>query len=573
MPQLAMWLMVAALGQAPDATGWLDVVPAEADVVVRVRGVELVRDDLIAMLRATSPALGEQAAPALEQSTAQFRAMFGEAAATQPFLMLLRAVKPDDPASPPFAVVVKSGNLEGVLKGLSGGKAPTLKREDGGIESFDGPQGSAWYTAKGEGTVAFGPDKTLVAKYARPGGTALAKTLAPALQKRLLGGDLGLYVNLKALDERYGNEIAQAKEGLMAALDQAGKQAGNAQMMEMVKSMYGGMFDSLKEADALALSLDFSGEGLSVDGDLSVKADSAVAKRIAGATSGDPSAVAKLPADAAYFVYMNLDPKTFESFQKMGMSMLSPGGKPTPEVEAALAKQRGLGRVETIGTSTIANGMRTFNVITVSDPKALVASSEAMMKAMKDSDSPLNFIKEIAVTPNAETYAGFTFTRVVGTIDEEKLAKLAASNPGGTSSLKAMFAGDRFSSWYGAGDRQTMQIMAPSWADAKALIDAYTKGDNTLGDSPGFRAARAKLPSQANFLMLLSTQGLVRQLGAQFSAKVPDDLPKEPALIGVSLTTRPPTGFEFHLVIPSAVGPVFEKGMVPMLQNIKPPMP
>jgi hypothetical protein len=570
MTQLSIWLMAAALGQAPDAAGWLDAVPAEADVVVRVRGVEPIRDDLVAMIRAVSPSLGEQAAPALEQSAAQFRASFGEAAATQPFLMLMRAVKPEDPAQPPFAIVVQSEHYAGVLKSLSGGKEPALKREEGGFDSFDGPQGT-WYAAKGAKTVAFGPDKTLISRCTKPGDTALGRTLAPALSQRLFGGDLGLYVNLKALDDRYGEDIAKAKEGFLAALDQAGKQAGNASVMEMAKSLYAKMFDFAKEADALAVALDFSAQGLGVDGELTVRSDSPTAKRIADARSSDAAAIAKLPADASYFVYMNVDAKTFESFQKMGLGMLSPGGKPTPEVEAALAKQRAVGRVETVGTSTVGNnGMRTFNITTASDPKALAASGEAMMKAMKGSDNPLNLFKDMTVTPNAETYAGFTFSRVEGTIDPDKLAKLAAGNPAGAPGLKAMFGGDRFTSWYGVSDTQMLQIMAPSWDEAKAQIDAYTKGGATLGNLPAYRAVRGKLPEQANFLMLMSAQGFVRQLGAQFSAKAPDDLPKEPALIGFSLTTRPPTGFEVHLVVPSAVGPVFEKGLVPMIQNLQP---
>src|SRR5207302_838571 len=117
------------------------------------------------------------------------------------------------------------------------------------------------------------------------------------------------------------------------------------------------------------------------------KADSATAKRIAGAAAGDASAIAKLPADSAYFVYMNLDAKTFESFQKMGLGMLSAGGKPSPEVEAALNRQRGVGRVEAVATMTIGGGMRTFNLMTASDPKALLASTEAFLKALKGSDS------------------------------------------------------------------------------------------------------------------------------------------------------------------------------------------
>jgi hypothetical protein len=52
---------------------------------------------------------------------------------------------------------------------------------------------------------------------------------------------------------------------------------------------------------------------------------------------------------------------------------------------------------------------------------------------------------------------------------------------------------------------------------------------------------------------------------------VPDDLPKEPAFLGASLTPRPPAGYEFHLVVPGAFGTVIAKGMVPLFQGLRPP--
>jgi len=362
-----------------------------------------------------------------------------------------------------------------------------------------------------------------------------------------------------------------AKQGFFGALDMAAQKGGNAAMTEMAKTMYGGLFDSVKGADALAFHLDFSADGLAVVGDLTVKADSAAAKRIAGARSSDAAAMAKLPAGAAYYMAMDLDAKTFEAFQKMGVGMMSAGGKPTPELEAALAKQRATGRVQMVSAVTISQGMKTFNLMTMDDPKAFLASTEAMMKAMKGADSPINVYKDVVVTPGAETYSGFTFTRIEMTLDPDKVAKLMAGNPGGAAAMKAMFGGDRITTWYGVNASQMLQVVASSWDDAKAQIDAYFKGGgDTLGSSPAFRSVRAKLAPRANMIFLMNVQGFLRQMAAQFSAKLPDDLPKEPALLGASLTTTPPTGFEFRLVVPSAIGPVFEKGLVPMIQNAQP---
>jgi hypothetical protein len=50
--------------------------------------------------------------------------------------------------------------------------------------------------------------------------------------------------------------------------------------------------------------------------------------------------------------------------------------------------------------------------------------------------------------------------------------------------------------------------------------------------------------------------------------QVPADMPKEPAMLGGSLSATP-AGYRFDFVLPSTVGPVVEKGMVPMIQGLQ----
>ena len=59
--------------------------------------------------------------------------------------------------------------------------------------------------------------------------------------------------------------------------------------------------------------------------------------------------------------------------------------------------------------------------------------------------------------------------------------------------------------------------------------------------------------------------------GAMFGGgeiKVPADMPKEPAFLGVSLTATP-GGYQFQFTVPSSVGPVLEKGMGPIFQGLQ----
>jgi hypothetical protein len=50
--------------------------------------------------------------------------------------------------------------------------------------------------------------------------------------------------------------------------------------------------------------------------------------------------------------------------------------------------------------------------------------------------------------------------------------------------------------------------------------------------------------------------------------KAPEDLPKEPAYLGASITPQASEGFEFHLVVPSPVGIVISKGMESMIRAL-----
>ena len=169
-----------------------------------------------------------------------------------------------------------------------------------------------------------------------------------------------------------------------------------------------------------------------------------------------------------------------------------------------------------------------------------------------------------------------TFSHIIATVDFDKLAQLNP-NPAAIATMKSMFGGETMNSWLGTDGHRVFQVTAPTWNDVKAQVDTFLKGNAGIGTVSGFKSVRSRLPEQANLLVAGERQGLVRMFATQLAAtlnkpdlKAPGDLPKEPALFGVSLTPRPPAGYEFHLVVPSQVGPVIEKGLVPLFQSIKP---
>ncbi len=579
---LSTWFLAVCLGQspAPVATdaGWLKAVPADVDVAVRIRGVDATHADLTAMLKIMSPALAERAEQGLTGPLAQFRQKFGAAAARTPWVGLVRIPAPGGEEKPHFAILVMNDDYPGVLKSMEDGKDIELKHQEGGYDAFKTPKGEEAYAVKGTGFVAFGPDQALVAAIARPGEKTLDKVLTPALARQFLTGDVGVYVSAGALAARYSEQIDQARQTFMGALDQAGQQAGNTGPMNAAKEMYGALFDSLKDAEALTIGVDVAGEGLSLGGVLTVKPESALAKAGAQAVSGTAADLAGLAPDASFYVYMNMDASTVDRLQGMSIRMMNPGGKPTPDQTQAQALFGKLGRVETSGSLTFNGGMRNMNVTHVTDPKKYITACQATIQAMKGGEGPSNVYKDVKIESDVENYRGFNFSHIIAKLDFDKLAQLNPNNPAGAAAVKSMLGGETTNSWLGTDGKRVFQVTAPTWNDAKAQIDTFLRQDAGIGTVAGFRSVRSHLPEQANLLALVSAQGVVRIFAAQFAAtlnkpdlKAPGDLPKEPVFFGVSLTPRPPCGYEFHLFVPSQIGPIFEKGLVPLFQSITQP--
>ncbi|MDR3622285.1 MAG: hypothetical protein P4L85_23240 [Paludisphaera borealis] len=579
LAQLAMCFLVSALGQAPAeaSAAWLKAVPGDVDLVIRGRGVEPISRELVDMIKAMSPRAAQAAAPAISQSLDRFRKLGGGVIGDVSWVGLSRLVPAVGPSGPPFAALVLNDDYDGVVKATNNGAAPTLRPQEGGFDEFDSPQGRGpWYAFKGAGFVAIGQDKELIAAIARPKGKAFDAVLTPALAKPFFAGDVGVFVNASQLSTRYADRIAQGRQAFMAALDQAGQKSPNGPSMDAIKDLYGGLFDAIKDADALTLSLDFAPAGLQLSGQLELKPGADSAKGIA-ASQNSSADLGKLAPGAAFYMYMNMQASTVEKLQNMSLRMISPGGKFGPEMTRAMEQFHALGRIETLSSVSFEHGMRAFNVINATDPKVYVAATEAMLSAMKNSDSPLNFYKEVKIERDAQNYQGVSYTHVVAVFDDEKLAKFgAAGNGGSAASLKAMFGGDSFSYWIGADGKRVLQVTAPTWDEAKVKIDQFLKADAPVGALHSFQAVRSALADRASFMMILSAQGFVRMIVAQLAATLnkPElkdllNLPKEPAFLGFSSTPTAPSGYEFHFSLPSSVGPVFENGLMPVFQGMQ----
>jgi len=345
-------------------------------------------------------------------------------------------------------------------------------------------------------------------------------------------------------------------------------------MKETMKQMYGSMFDAVKTGDSLAFNVDFASEGLGVTGLATVKAGSDAAKRLAAARSGSGELLGRLPAGGTSFIYANVDPASLGGLQKLGLSMMTGQSKLSPEMERALALQRQAGAFEMYtSNSGGGGGMSNVSFSTPKDPAKALEAGILTIQAMKSGEG---FVKDVKLTPNAQTYKGISFTEARMTFDVDKMVTPGA--PGGVDAVKKMLGGDSVTTWFGTDGKNVLSVSGKTFDEAKAQVDSILSGTGSVGQSAGFEAIRGRLPKQVTALFLVSAQGLVKQMAAQMGAMtgkadiaVPAGMPKDPAFLGGSLTTSA-QGVQFQFVLPAKVGPVIEQGLVPMMQGLQGPI-
>lgn len=556
--------VAATVGQAQDQEAWLKSVPADVAVVARVKALKTVQGDLQKMLEAMSGNAAAMAGPQIEQMLAMMEAQTGKPSVEHPFFVLMNL--PKDGPMPGWAVMVESENYEGVIKSITKKDDIKLEPKDG-VASFDSPDGQTWYSTQGKGFVAFGPDQAIIKSVIKP-SASLDEKVGGEIKKELLGGDLGIYVNVASIQGQYGDQIEQGKQMFLGLMDQGGGQL-DAKTLESAKAIYGAMFDSIKSGEALALHFDFGAEGLGLSGMITVKGDSEVAKSLASAKGGSAAGLGKLPADAMMFTYVSSSPEAARNLAKLA----SPGGKIPDETEKILALNEAAGIQESY--VSIADGVGGFSGIAAlaysvpKDPAKAEAAAALQSQSAKTSGQMM--FKSVDITPKAETYKGFTLSRAKMTLDLDKMTPPNA--PGGVENMKKLMGGDVITSWFGTDGKTFVNLGGKTFDQAKARLDAFLTGEGAVGKTKAFESIRAKLPENVTGVVLVSAQGLVRMVAQVVTAMtpnqaaVPADMPKDTALFGGSLTSSP-KGYQFRFIVPSAVGPVMEKGLVPMLQSL-----
>ena len=563
---VSAWCLALAIGQAPQGeANRLNAIPSDVQIVARLRGLQPARDDLVKMLEAMSPNLAAMAGPTIDRGVKSARDRFGKTLASAPLLIAVRLPAPVPQGVPPkIAVLVDTDDYAGLIKAIAGDDKPEKKA--GGVDSFKDPNGAPMFAAKGPGFAAVGTDEKFLAEIVRPKNDVLSQVITGEARERLFEGELGIYLNLAAIQKQFGDQIDQARDAMMKQIEQQGK--GNP-AGDLGKSFGEAVFKAFKSADGLVFNFDFAPAGLIIRGDATLKKDTEAFKKLATSKTGDAAGLSKLPANLSNFTFIRVSPGGSDAMLRAGVTlMLSTAEKDTESFRKATALMKEAGAREGY-VATVVNVEKPMSLgITVfDDPRKGV---EAMLADLKTVREGKGLVKDVETVSTIKTYRGFELHEVHVTLDLDKFAKMTENNPAAAAIPKPP---EKTTSWFGTDGKVVLNVGAPTWEEARARIDSYLDGKGTIGEEKGFQAARKLLPSQVGAIFLFGAQAFVGDfikgmaLGMGKELKIPK-LPGSPVFFGVSLSPTS-TGYHFRLVVPNDVGPIIEQGVLPILQQGK----
>jgi hypothetical protein len=551
-------LLFLAGDPAAHDISWLKLVPRDVPIVIRLRAIDDVQDDLFGMLDAMSPNLAAVTKSSLEPELKTLVKALGPTARKTPLFLMYRLPNPDEGDYPGGAMILKSKDYKALLKGFNDGAGVKPERLDG-YDSFTTEDDKTWYALEGQGWVAMGTDEEMIQSLRKP-EAVLDRKLTPELKAKFAEGDISLYLNLAEVDSTYGPLIQQFKPLIVQQLKQ-NRDPRSAQFIQLVDTAT----EALHSGDGFVLNADFDASGFTLGGLIALKSDSEGAKYLAQAKTRSLDLVSKLPDDLSFYVVESLsrdseagavqhDPATNEEQQ-------SP-----PELRQAIAaRQRSIAGKSVMGMTFIP--MRTVMLVNSEKPAAIVEASIAASRVRQKLKQEV-----ITIAPNVVNHRGFQLNKLTTQISPEQLANAAAgrlpSNVADPTALfQRMIKNDSIMSFTGADDKLFIETTGYTEEEIKAQLDMIKDGTRNLSNVDDWKFLKARLPQQVSLLVILNSQETVKMALAATTAlkgvpelKLPAGLPTMPALTGFSLIASK-SGYDFKLIIPKDVIAVFEKGI------------
>lgn len=541
----------------------LAIVPSQAPIVIQVRGIERTKGRLSAFLKNALPDLGALAAMQIDKALKdglEGRKLQGLEKDGPVFVVFLEMPAPDvDP--PVVAVIARVGSYSAFRDGLlNEEERKALKPAKNGGEQTN-VMGKDLFFMERSGWAMVSPNMDAMAFLAK-NNPGLNTRISADLAKKLSDNDVGVYVNLSAVNKQFGDEIRQAKDTLFGLLDQFGHQ--DRATMEMVKTMYGGIFQIVEDGKGLVLAIDFRPEGLSFQLAAQIGAQTETNKFLKDQKPSSLTQMGTLPKDQVIYSATEMAPSLVKA---LGPMMYGAAGDSDGKADLQKALEGLMAAGNSLSISAGKFPAMSLQASTFKDP---VKASTAMLQLFRAMGDGVTFqsaaIKgKPEIKEDSESYRNFKFNYVKIAWD---LDKLADQVPGAGDEIKKAvqkFMGDGIEVWFGTDGKQFLQVSARNWDDAKTLIDSFLDGKSPVSQETAYGLTRKQLPADATMLMFADGAKFTMSMGDYLLSMIrnmpglPINLPPnmkhvdtETSYLGMAVVMQPEHGsFEFFLPVKS----------------------
>ena len=204
---------LAPAAPAPDgANSALALVPATAPIVIYVRGVEATKDRLIATIKKSLPEHADLVEGYLNKTwtdgTPDGRKLRGLAKKGPVFAVFTEMPKPPD--EPKLAVVVAVTSYKEFRDNILTEEERKEIKSEGGYDSAAVAGQTLYFIDKKEYAVVT-PDKDVAKSFTKK-QKGLDDLISREQAAKLLGGDVGVYVSMDAMNKEYADQLKAAKE-------------------------------------------------------------------------------------------------------------------------------------------------------------------------------------------------------------------------------------------------------------------------------------------------------------------------------------------------------------------------
>ncbi len=155
---------------------------------------------------------------------------------------------------------------------------------------------------------------------------------------KLLGHDLGVYLNMDVFNKDYAEQIKAAKEAMSAqALEQLEAQGGLEKwQIDLVKGLAETTFQAVEDSGGVLVTVDFRATGLLFHIESELRPNTPTAVLLKGSKPVSFADLDKLPAGQAYYSAMQLSPSLLKNLGPLVFGVTGADGKEAKEIKAAL---------------------------------------------------------------------------------------------------------------------------------------------------------------------------------------------------------------------------------------------